>query len=617
MNKRIIDCTLQLIENQKSECQWNDKLTQQEDFECFQKVLIERSEIIRKYYNENEALLQTLKDYIEGPMDDEKAETLFEAARQTILTGRIDPPLTMLLAEPIIDYYISKDNKERAICAIIFYGTTAQDYYSRNDNSMFKDKLIHNYEWVIENSKYYCTYKDYRARNNTILAYVNYIFLLSDSADAKYLDKILQLYGELQALWKSKEVQALDGNNENVKNLFETNSYYALLEICEYFVEFGQDVSSQVIDWLKEFYLAHKEDTNWQKTIKNLQIHIENLEHHINSVQSVQGWVSLIDEIPTPDWNGDMELAQEIFELSSDTLVRALIATKKTTHMNMDEKERMVTTLLHTYERFIDKLPYAYLSSYVNAVFRLIFVHSLPCVTKMKYKEQIFHELLIRRQPSTFLHSRMVEEISVLIAEEILDKEPKLFLSLPFYNSVEDILAHKEELLDIIARGARLHDAGKCSIASVIMTQSRKLTDDEFFLIKSHPDRGYDFFKGTENFDVYADIIRGHHKNYDGSWGYPADFDNTASPYRILIDLISISDSTDAATDTLGRNYAVGKDFYRLLGELQEGAGSRYNPDIVRIISDSPKLSEQLAKLTGSLRIQYCYEAYRQCMQLR
>ena len=60
----------------------------------------------------------------------------------------------------------------------------------------------------------------------------------------------------------------------------------------------------------------------------------------------------------------------------------------------------------------------------------------------------------------------------------------------------------------------------------------------------------------------------GHHKTYDGKGGYPLEFDNLNSKYKSAIDLISISDSIDAATDVLGRNYANGKNFYSLLDEL-------------------------------------------------
>ena len=72
---------------------------------------------------------------------------------------------------------------------------------------------------------------------------------------------------------------------------------------------------------------------------------------------------------------------------------------------------------------------------------------------------------------------------------------------------------------------------------------------------------------------------------------------------RILIDLISIADSTDAATDHLGRNYSEGKDFSKLLEELKEGSGTRYNPDLVSIICEDKKLQKELEELTSKGRL--------------
>lgn len=43
--------------------------------------------------------------------------------------------------------------------------------------------------------------------------------------------------------------------------------------------------------------------------------------------------------------------------------------------------------------------------------------------------------------------------------------------------------------------------------------------------------------------------------------GYPADFDNTASKDRFLIELIHISDCLDAATDFVGRSYKMARNF--------------------------------------------------------
>lgn len=56
--------------------------------------------------------------------------------------------------------------------------------------------------------------------------------------------------------------------------------------------------------------------------------------------------------------------------------------------------------------------------------------------------------------------------------------------------------------------------------------------------------------------------------------GYPADFDNTASKDRFLIELIHISDCLDAATDFVGRSYKNGKKFSQCMEELSQGKGT-------------------------------------------
>ena len=45
------------------------------------------------------------------------------------------------------------------------------------------------------------------------------------------------------------------------------------------------------------------------------------------------------------------------------------------------------------------------------------------------------------------------------------------------------------------------------------------------------------------------------HKAYCGKGGYPAVFDNIGSPYKLIIDMASMADSTDVATDCISLNY--------------------------------------------------------------
>lgn len=88
------------------------------------------------------------------------------------------------------------------------------------------------------------------------------------------------------------------------------------------------------------------------------------------------------------------------------------------------------------------------------------------------------------------------------------------------------------------------------------------------------------------------------------------EFDNTKSPKKVFIDLITICDCLDAATDTLGRNYTSAKTFNQIMTELQAGVGSSYSDVLVNFISGSGKLKDELAELIEKDRGQVYYDVY-------
>ncbi len=91
----------------------------------------------------------------------------------------------------------------------------------------------------------------------------------------------------------------------------------------------------------------------------------------------------------------------------------------------------------------------------------------------------------------------------------------------------------------------------------------------------------------NESTKEYADIARGHHVWYDRTAGYPDDFDIAKSSDRVLIDIIAVADSIDAATDAIGRSYNKGKTFETVADELRAGSGTRYSPDVVCLLNDT------------------------------
>ena len=268
-----------------------------------------------------------------------------------------------------------------------------------------------------------------------------------------------------------------------------------------------------------------------------------------------------------------------------------------------EEKSKKVMGILKrlTQETWYDKMR-KYAKPFVNGVMTEWCFKVIKYMEEQDEKEECLFQLLVRRQLPTYLHSVMVTHLAEALCKEAKRKRPELF---------EDIKeAQREDLVSFVKQCALLHDVGKTRITDIVNTQARRLWDREFNGIKQHPVYGAEMIEKDSDLIKYRDIALGHHKFYNGDGGYPVFFDNTKSPYRIIIDLITICDCIDAATDHLGRNYKRAKTLEEVLGELVEGRGVRYNPDLVEIIEKSPRLRKEMSYIVSEGRLDIMYRAY-------
>lgn len=610
--EEIKRCTDRLIENQTEECRWNDRMLEPTDQHGFAEIVRGRSEAIRAFYTENEECIRILRGYLECPITTVTADALYESARSMLLQGRMDPGLICEVATPVVKYLQGKEEEEeRAIILATIRNACMLDYYNRMLGDYHISELVDSLQWVISHKEKYSTYEDIRVRSNIFHGYSHLIMLYVQIGKEEYLPRVMQLLDEVNELWNRAEIQQKDGKNPALAFVENEFLFSLPLEVIMGFpgeTEENEVLFRKINGYLEKSALAGENDVFMKELLESYQ---KQRRKELTDESVVEIIFDLAGRLPKPEWESDLAQSQRVLECFGYLNMVGMRMINQTS-MTPEQKEHCALRLQKSTESVLNGLPYQYLTAYVSSLLKGVLGESLPNVFSVAVAERMVYHLLVRRQPSTYLHSHMVEEISVLIAEEMLKKRPELFVSLPGYECTEDVLADREELLQEIARGARLHDLGKCYITPVIMMQSRKITDDEFMCIKQHPQLGMEILKDKPEFQKYYDIIRGHHKTYDGKGGYPTSFDNTVSPYRILIDLISISDSTDAATDITGRNYTVGKDFNKLLGELIAGAGTRYNSEIVKLIAESPELIKRLTHLTGEKRISHCYRAYQE-----
>jgi HD-GYP domain-containing protein (c-di-GMP phosphodiesterase class II) len=127
----------------------------------------------------------------------------------------------------------------------------------------------------------------------------------------------------------------------------------------------------------------------------------------------------------------------------------------------------------------------------------------------------------------------------------------------------------------------RLHDIGKIVIPEAVLTKPTALTEDEWRLVRQHPEYGYRLARMVPGFGVVADIIRQHHERYDGT-GYPSRL--VGNGIRVEARVLAICDSWAAML--VDRPYQPALSVAAAAEQLRQGRGTQFDPDVVDLFLD-------------------------------
>jgi len=123
---------------------------------------------------------------------------------------------------------------------------------------------------------------------------------------------------------------------------------------------------------------------------------------------------------------------------------------------------------------------------------------------------------------------------------------------------------------------ALLHDVGKIGIDDNVLKKPAALTDEEFEIMKTHPQKG---FKIMSQVPAMRDFLPGmymHHEMIDGK-GYPQGLKGDEIP--LMARIVSVADAFDAMTTE--RPYQSAMRFEDALHCIKALTGTRYDPDVV------------------------------------
>ena len=129
--------------------------------------------------------------------------------------------------------------------------------------------------------------------------------------------------------------------------------------------------------------------------------------------------------------------------------------------------------------------------------------------------------------------------------------------------------------------GSMYHDIGKISIPNNILHKGDKLTDNEYFQIKSHTLIGSHFLFPAIMYSKILPIIKFHHERFDGN-GYPTKLSGSDIP--LLARIVSVADAFDAMVSK--RVYRESLSLDSVILELKRCKGKQFDPKVVNAFLD-------------------------------
>ena len=577
--------------------------------------LRQKFRIMRQLYIENEAMLnQCIRPFTEEQVEltEEIAKEFLNQIRTAWKEGFEDSLCMMEMAECLVPYLKEHGSLDDYIWVLSLLGI----FYNGSSEQEEGRRAFEYFEQVKALSDHYFEIEDFEVRKRLIYSFYNrpitaVNFLLAEA------DELSAELDEAEAFFHNPKIRALDEASFDFEGLLEELNYdvfgnYVMSHTRESadraFLERGEQVlyvyyqkelakNPNPYVMLDEIYCYYKRTLFFLGKINCTEFLDDYAKFCDYSIQN--------DTLDHPDGFWESRLFQvAVNHLPGILQCLNLYGTEY--HGDSSLRKQCVSSYLSV----IRQLPRTGNSRFVNDVITRSLYGFMELLTPGDAESDILINVMLNRDEITLIHSQMVEQIAELLLQYILDEKPEMMLGTFGCQTVVEVLEHRTQIAAFVSQVAKIFDLGKLKDADIVNKQSRQLTKTELKRIYMHPVAGAKIVKNIPAMKQFYDVVLGHHKSWDGTMGYPMDFNNAASPDRMLIELIHISDCLDAATDFIGRSYKKQKTFEECLEELLQGKGTLYAPEIVDLLVKTPELQKKMKTLLNEGRIRTYYEIY-------
>lgn len=177
--------------------------------------------------------------------------------------------------------------------------------------------------------------------------------------------------------------------------------------------------------------------------------------------------------------------------------------------------------------------------------------------------------LLNLRDPGTDAHSHRVARFTLRLAQEAARQK------------IADLSV--EDLCDLVL-GALLHDIGKIGVPDSVLLKPGALTEEEWAIIRTHPEQGARVLETFTLFVCALPIVRFHHEKWDGT-GYPQGLAGEHIPLGARI--FALADTFDAMSSD--RPYRATLSYEQIRAEILRLSGVQFDPALVQAFLAIPE----------------------------
>ncbi|HPX15758.1 MAG TPA: diguanylate cyclase [Petrotogaceae bacterium] len=183
---------------------------------------------------------------------------------------------------------------------------------------------------------------------------------------------------------------------------------------------------------------------------------------------------------------------------------------------------------------------------------------------KIFEQKSLHNSVLSSIMATMYARSQETEEHSQRISENCIKVAERLGLA--------------QSAQDELHLFAMLHDIGKVGIDDRILNKPGKLNDEEWTIMKTHPEIGFRIVMSVPELSGVANYILTHHERWDGK-GYPLGISGEDIP--ILSRILAVADAYDAMIESRVYRKALSKE--EALNEIKNNSGTQFDPNISNI----------------------------------